>query len=337
MPLQEQLRINEDIPGQMSARELKAIAAVAKSAPERGKIVEIGSLFGRSSWTWAKNAHPSVTIYCIDPWQKNAGVRPLEEKHQVRYGLPAFEKFTAGCSNIVAKQGYSPRDFLTWSEEIDVFFDDAVHQDPVFSENLVFWRRFLKPSGIVCGHDYRPAFPDIVAGVNKLAASTGRDLVVVESFWCLLPRDRSDVSLGLRSSLSELAGEWSKLAYYSQQEINIDTIQLPSSTSRVIEIIGTLQNRSTTVVDVGNGSREPLRIGVRFYAVGVSAKAVIEGRASINVDRIEPAQSIPFHLRVDFSRAHPGRYRAVVDLVKEHCFWAGDLSSRIKRIEFDFL
>lgn len=64
--------INRKIPGQLREEEQFSIALLAKLVPTNGKIVEVGSLLGRSSWLWAQNADPSVTVFCIDPWKKPA-------------------------------------------------------------------------------------------------------------------------------------------------------------------------------------------------------------------------------------------------------------------------
>jgi hypothetical protein len=331
----DKMRVNEEIPGQMSARELRAIALVARLVPRSGKVVEIGSLFGRSSWTWAKNVDPTVTVYCIDPWEKNAGVRPIEEAYNIRYGLECFKHYTSDCPNIVPRRGYSPRDFQNWSERIDLFFDDAVHQDPIFSANLAFWGKFLKPSGIACGHDYRSKFPDIIKGVHRLAESMGRKPIVVENFWCLLPNEHARPGSEVQSGLTELAAGWAKLACLSQQRITLDEVRLPSRDSRAIEVFGTLQNSSGETIEICNDSPEPVRVGIRFYRAGVTAPPAMEGRAEIAVERMEPAQSVRFHLRADLASLAPGRYEAVVDIVKERCFWALDLGSEVKRVGFD--
>jgi len=62
---------NLSIPGQITERELWAIETLAKFVPPGGIIVEVGSFLGLSSCAWAKSVHPSVTVYCIDPWDGN--------------------------------------------------------------------------------------------------------------------------------------------------------------------------------------------------------------------------------------------------------------------------
>jgi hypothetical protein len=181
---------NLNIPGQIVEIELRAIESVALLVPENGVVVEVGSLFGRSSWAWAKSVQPSVQVYCIDPWINNPGIKPIEDRFNIKFGLEQFKEYTADCHNIIPLQGHSPSDFKHWDIPIDLYFEDAVHQNPVFSNNINFWTSHLKPDGIICGHDYGNDFPDIISEVNKLAVELNRRNRTVRSFWCLLPNNQ---------------------------------------------------------------------------------------------------------------------------------------------------
>jgi hypothetical protein len=177
---------NLDIPGQVSVDQLRAIEAVAALVPEKGKLVEVGSLFGRSSWAWAKSVNPSVTLYCIDAW-KDDDIRTMQAPHGISCGIEQFRAFTQDCPNILPMQGYSPTGFLSWTDPIDLYYEDAAHTDPILSQNLEFWTARLKPGGIICGGSYRPRFADVQHGAERLAERFGRALLRVDFFWCLLP------------------------------------------------------------------------------------------------------------------------------------------------------
>ena len=176
---------NLSLPGQMSEEELIFIERLASGVPPKGRIVELGSLFGRSSWAWAKSADPSVTVYCVDPWKRENWIGELERKFGVAFGVETFHRHTADCTNIVALPGYSPDDLGDWNLPLDIYFDDSVHNNPVFRQNLDFWVQHVKPGGIMCGHDYRPEFPDIVSEVNLLAERMGARVEVVGSLWMI--------------------------------------------------------------------------------------------------------------------------------------------------------
>lgn len=178
-----------DIPGQVSVEQLEAISLVAPLVPANGKVVEVGSLFGRSSYAWAASVDPSVTVYCIDPWERNVGVRALEKKHSVRYGLEQFLTYTQDLPNIVAIKGRSPDVAHAWNDEIELYYEDAVHTNPVLSKNIEFWTSKLNKNGICCGDDFRPRFPDVVEAAKRVAERTKRKLLTVEFFWCVLPKE----------------------------------------------------------------------------------------------------------------------------------------------------
>jgi hypothetical protein len=131
----------------MTEGELRCLEYLSSFVPEGGVVVEIGSLYGLSSYTWANSVPTSATVHCIDPWVREPWIVELVEK-KIRdcpvFGYPAFEMFTKSCKNIVAHQGYST--------PVDLFFDDAIHHNPGFRKNLRFWLKKVRPGGILCGH-----------------------------------------------------------------------------------------------------------------------------------------------------------------------------------------
>ena len=127
--------INMSIPGQMTERELRGVEAIARSAPNNACVVELGSLFGRSSYTWATSISDDSFVYCIDPWVREPWMIELVEAkipNCPQLSREAFENFISSCKNIVPLQGYSPRDFKSSRKPVDIFFDDAVHYNPIF-------------------------------------------------------------------------------------------------------------------------------------------------------------------------------------------------------------
>ena len=66
-------------------------------------IVEVGSLYGLCSWHLAKHCAPSVTLFCIDPWERRPWIIEQVEEPQKAppFSRAAFEEYTADCDNIV--------------------------------------------------------------------------------------------------------------------------------------------------------------------------------------------------------------------------------------------
>lgn len=213
-----------DIPGQVSEFQLQAIEAVASLVPKGGCVVEVGSLFGRSSWAWAKSVPQDAIVYCIDPWEGNQGVRGLEQAHNIQYGIGQFREYTKDCPNIRPVQAYSPDGMRGWDIPVDVYYEDAVHTNPTLDRNVKFWTSKLSPNGIVCGDDYRPRFADVRAAAEWAANRPGHRLYLVDFFWCALPEATQEFdTCEVARKLTEL-GEAARL--HNEQELKGARIQI---------------------------------------------------------------------------------------------------------------
>ena len=227
-----------NIPGQVSEFQLQAIETVASLIPANGAFVEVGALFGRSSYCWAKSVPASARVFSVDPWERNDGVKSLEAAHGIKYGIEQFKEYTKDCDNLTAMQGYSPNDFTDWSMPIDGYYEDAVHTNPILRQNLDFWVSHLKPGGVVCGDDYRPRFTDVVCEVRNLARKLDRDLHRVDFFWCLLPKFGGPEIRAVSERLKELEVQ-SRRAYkfnpssHTLQVLDMDVKLVAGEQSRV--------------------------------------------------------------------------------------------------------
>lgn len=181
------IKINYKIPSTMTESGLTFLGEMAKSVPQNGTIVEIGPLFGSSSWVLAKNAHPSVQVISIDTWEPAPWIKKVEAKFKncKPFSKDAFLYYTRDCPNIKAIQGWSPEVVANWDLPIDLFFDDATHGDPGFSENINFFVPFIKENGILCGDDYTGSWPDIVRVVDELGNRWERNPEVIGRVWAM--------------------------------------------------------------------------------------------------------------------------------------------------------
>lgn len=180
------MTINMDIPGKTFLSDLEYLERLAAAVPENGVIVEVGPLFGRSTWTLAKSCHPSVTIYAIDTWEPEPWIKRMEKEFDcLPFSQQAFEHYTKDCSNIIPIKGPSPDIVHDWDKPIDAYFEDAVHGNPVLRRNLDFWRPFIKPGGIICGHDYTTRFPDVGREVDRIAQEWRTQSEVIGSMWAM--------------------------------------------------------------------------------------------------------------------------------------------------------
>src|SRR5690349_13242959 len=154
----------EDIPGWMTKCELTVLEALASCIPSEGILVEVGSYLGRSAWTFAQSVHPSVKVYCIDPWPDNL--------------FPKFKENVKTCPNIITIQDLSPR--MAWDKNVrpDLVFIDGNHSYPHVDEDIKFWSQQLKKNGILCGHDFHYTWPDVCRAVIKHGALLKRSFRV---------------------------------------------------------------------------------------------------------------------------------------------------------------
>jgi len=249
--------INDSIPGQLHREEMRAIELLAQLVPENGHIVEVGSLLGLSSWIWAKSVHDSVTVHCIDPWElagSGGNFKLLAENYGQTFSKEQFLANVSDCPNIRAHQGFSPDDFANWTQPIDLYFEDAVHVDPILARNLEFWSSHLKASGILCGHDYTERFPDVRAGVVRLAERYNRRLLIINSLWLLLPNEfqesTEENTSGIVRQLQDLAGLYPPLSQ-----------QVAAQRNQALAVAGEIQSFDYEIAIEGDPTDIESRLG----------------------------------------------------------------------------
>lgn len=311
---------NTNIPGQQSDFELRAIEIVAGLVAEHGIAVEVGSLFGRSSWAWGKSVPPSAKVVCVDPFEPSPGSTPLEQRYGVSYSIETFKRYLADCPNVEAIQGYSPKDVQDWHTPIDLFFEDAVHRNPIFEQNIDFWSSHLKPTGIACGDDYRPRYPDIVNGVNKLAKKLGRAIITVDFFWCILPSEEELPGAG------EAARQ---LMALSQEAFDFNLSQMPVIFAEPLSVFKTVKINLPRKVKVRvcsfsadnwmpSADGRKVEMAVRVYGPSkTNGPLLCENRVTLDTSVLYPDQPIEFEIDLPTKKMKPGKHFALYGVFDE--------------------
>jgi len=170
---------NKEIPGQISIADLKALEFLAQTVPKYGIIIELGSLFGKSSWCLAKSCDPTVTVHCVDNWQyiihskqKNLNGKEITKELHIEY--------TNDCHNIVRHKTQIQNFTKQWSGgRVDLIFIDAIHElKNDFKNCLREWKnRSLKSHGIISGHDYNGEFPEKDIWIEELAEEFSQQII----------------------------------------------------------------------------------------------------------------------------------------------------------------
>lgn len=169
-----------DVPGLSSKKDIDIVYEFAKTVPENGTIVEIGSFFGRTAVAFAEGAYPSVTIYCIDYFNEHTHLSPPShgqgaigtdfwQPNKVYNKEEEFTKFTKDYKNIIPlKLEQNLMVYPYDKEPIDLLFLDCAHINPNDLQNIFYFKKFLKPNALICGHDYHESFPDVIYNVRIL-------------------------------------------------------------------------------------------------------------------------------------------------------------------------
>ncbi|WP_374550487.1 class I SAM-dependent methyltransferase [Sphingobium yanoikuyae] len=303
---------NLNIPGQVNELQLQAIEVVASLVPDNGCVVEVGSLFGLTSWAWAKSVPQSAKVYCIDPWEANAGIRNMEKAFGITYGIEQFKKHLSDCDNVVPIQAYSPQGVADWDIPVDLYYEDAVHTDPILSANVDFWTAKLKPTGVVCGDDYRPRFRDVRRAAEKYAANVGRKLHTVGFFWCVLPDpelvpDAARVARVLEE-LGERSDEQDRLSFGGALPKIGPLVPIPGEVKagNVETYRFRIENSGLTPWTGGDGSQD-INLVKRIFRDGfiVEEEIVPTGVPSLNYDL---SYDIPISFNFEFE---PGEHNII--------------------------
>ena len=154
--------------------ELEQVAIWAKEVPVNGVIVEVGSFFGRSSVGWATACDPSVKVYCIDRFEElsfefNQSVPESIPNNNGKFNtFEIFKENTKDIKNIYPIKASSVKELPDIFDKIDIFFIDASHINPSDLQYILHFIKFIKPGGLICGHDLGKRFPDVRINVTVL-------------------------------------------------------------------------------------------------------------------------------------------------------------------------
>ena len=200
----------------LSHTERSILHNIISQLADNSTVVEVGSALGGSACIMAA-ANPKINIVCIEPFHDNiwswenqtrpnlavhmenwiVHQNPLKENYLflidpiISYldlcfkedptGCAAFNFITKSFPNIKLFQGESPNICADWTTPIDVYFEDALHANPVLHSNIEFWINHIKPNGFIIGHDYNELCPDVVSEFNNLMQQGWRLITKVDS------------------------------------------------------------------------------------------------------------------------------------------------------------
>jgi predicted O-methyltransferase YrrM len=182
------------IPGWFNYSETYDI--IADQIPDDGKIVEIGSFYGRSTsylaTTLFNSGKENVKIYAVDTFEGSSEHSNLDLPNDFLSEFRENLKFFIGREMVIPCQGRSDDvKMLERFEEasIDYIMVDGAHEyEPVMDDILNWWPK-LKPDGVMFGDDYgleavRQACKDALpkTGAVNIAVNSSQEQTWMSSF-----------------------------------------------------------------------------------------------------------------------------------------------------------
>jgi hypothetical protein len=142
-------------------------------------IAEIGVLYGNISGRILENVISVKKLYMIDPWCEyiNIGQKESKDKVLLSYSQDKWEDlYNRACTlankfkdrtEVIRKVSYEAS-FLFMNNSLDMVIIDADHTYASVIVDIKSWIPKLKQGGILIGHDYQGAWPDVVQAVDEL-------------------------------------------------------------------------------------------------------------------------------------------------------------------------
>ena len=146
-----------DIPSLMSASDLESIYNLAQALPENSNILEIGCFLGSTTCT-LKEAKQNSNLYCVDIWSNEVhdsylqGYDRQQISERIESDKDSWRGHTKHLNNVFMYNDTSLN--VEFDVKFDLIFLDGDHTYNNVRGELIKYYKYLKPNGILAGHDY---------------------------------------------------------------------------------------------------------------------------------------------------------------------------------------
>ena len=159
--------------------ELPELLWLAERAQESRIIIEYGCYHGRSTRALADNT--SGKVYAVDPWD---GKYYLDNGSLADFHTDCYEHFLKNLEQHIKTGKVIPVREFSWAfkppELADLIFIDGDHRYESVIDDIKCAFRYIKPGGIVAGHDYgRADWP----GVRKAVDEMFPEIEQIDTIW----------------------------------------------------------------------------------------------------------------------------------------------------------
>lgn len=214
--LHDTLAAVDGVEGWLSPDQVARLHAAARSVPDGGQIVEIGSFRGRSATVLALGSGPGVAITCIDP-HLGSDRGPQEIEAQPELGNADHDAFLANLERAGVRdrirhvRALSGEALEAVSGPIDVLFVDGAHRYGPALDDLRRWGDRVPPGGTLLVHD---SFSSI--GVTAALLRQ----VVLNPRWRYAGRDRSLASyVRARNTPGSVTRQLAQLPWFARNVV----------------------------------------------------------------------------------------------------------------------
>ena len=152
---------------------IRGLLDLIETLPSEIAGIEIGSFAGESARLFVDSGK-FTRLYCVDPWE---GLDPRDEAEK------RFDETCGDDPRIIKCKG-TLRDFRRTLPDVDFIYIDADHSYRAVLRDIGQAMMFLKPGGIMAGHDYADYFKGTMKAVNNFYE--GRVRVFKDSSWMVV-------------------------------------------------------------------------------------------------------------------------------------------------------
>ena len=169
----------------MSIAEIEFLQEVVLTLPTDSIVFEIGTAQSGSASIMALT-NPNIKIYTVDLFSVNG-----EDTESITTEYNKVKNVLSKFNNVEVLCGNARTDFTDWNTEIDLYFEDGTHFDPVLFDNLNRWSSFLKENGLLLIHDNNEFHPDVKKNIDRLIMSGNFEFIeTVETLTLLKRKER---------------------------------------------------------------------------------------------------------------------------------------------------
>lgn len=119
-------------------------------------IIEVGTHAGKSLMAVANLGR----IVCVDTWADD-GIYEMFIANLVKHDL------LGRVTPLRMSSTHAARVLSAAGVRADLVFIDASHDEQSVTLDIAAWTPVVRSGGIMCGHDYDPSWPGVVAAVEK--------------------------------------------------------------------------------------------------------------------------------------------------------------------------